>query len=229
MELQMAATPPRQFDPLAFLASVGSGKTITTHKPGEIIFKQGSHAELVYYLQKGKAKETVESEQGGKDAVVGMLEPGFFFGTSALDGAGARLSTVVAVTTCVVTAITISAMKKVLKEPRFTQLFVAYLLHHNSQIEAEKVDLLFNSSEKRLARKLLILAHVGEGPAQIIGPEITQEMLSTMIGTTRPRVNHFLNKFRKLGFIKYNGGIMVQPSLLKAVLQETPTIEGEGP
>lgn len=221
----MTATPPRQFDPLNFLASVGSGKTITTHAPGEVIFKQGTHADLVYYLQNGKAKETVESEHGGKDAVVGVLEPGLFFGTSALDGGAIRLSTVVAVTTCVVTAITIDAMKKVLKEPRFAQLFMAYLLHHNSKIEAEKVDLLFNSSEKRLARKLLMLAHVAEGPPQIIGPEITQEMLSMMIGTTRPRVNHFLNKFRKLGFIKYNGGIMVQPSLLKAVLQETPSIE----
>lgn len=216
----------RRFDPQTFLASVGQGKTITNHSPGEIIFKQGADADAVFYLQSGKAKETVESEQG-KDAVVGVLEPGMFFGTSAVDGGTVRVSTVAAVTTCTVTAITIAEMKKALREPKFAQLFMAYLLHHNSKIEAEKVDLLFNSSEKRLARKLLMLAHVGEGPPQIIGPEITQEMLANMIGTTRPRVNLFLNKFKKIGLIKYNGGIVVLPGLLRAVLLETPSLGGE--
>lgn len=218
--------PFRRFDPKVFLASVGEGKTITNHRPNEIIFKQGTEAEFVFYLQSGKAKETVESEQG-KDAVVGVLEPGMFFGTSAIDGGTVRVSTVTTVTSCIVTAITIDEMKKALREPKFAQLFMAYLLHHNSKIEAEKVDLLFNSSEKRLARKLLMLAHVTEGPPEIIGPEITQEMLANMVGTTRPRVNLFLNKFRKLGLIKYNGGIMVLPGLLKAVLLETPNMGGE--
>lgn len=213
------------FDPKQFIERVGTGKTISEHGPGQIIFKQGSTASHIFYLQSGRAKESVTSDLG-KEAVVGVLEPGHFFGTSALDGGRVRVSTVVAVTTCIVTMITKDAMHHALKEPRFSQLFVAYLLQYNSKIEAEKVDLLFNSSEKRLAQKLLILAHVGEGQPQIIGPEITQEMLAAMIGTTRPRVNKFLNKFRKLGFINYNGpGIEVLPSLLKAVLQDGPETE----
>lgn len=213
----------RHFDPRKFVENVGSGKVITDHKPGHVIFKQGETAEHVYYLQSGRAKETVRSEHG-KEAVVGVLEAGHFFGTSALDGGTVRLSTVVAVTTCLVTEITKDAMNRALREPRFAQLFMAYLLHHNSKIEAEKIDLLFNSREKRLAQRLLILAHIGDGGPQVIGPEITQEMLADMIGTTRPRVNHFLNKFRRLGFIKYDGGpgIEVLPTLLRAVLQETP-------
>lgn len=215
---------PRGFNPRSFLGRVGSGKTITVHQRGDVIFKQGEAADLVFYLQSGRAKETVTTEQG-RIAVVGMLEPGFFFGTNSLDGGELHLSTVSAVTTCTVTAITKAAMTNALREPNFSQLFIAYLLHHSSQIEAEKINLLFNSSEKRLAQKLLILAHVGDGPLQQIGPEITQEMLADMIGTTRPRVNYFLNRFRKLGFIKYNGGITVLPPLLKAVLQETPGIK----
>lgn len=210
-----------KFNPQTFLARVGEGKTITAHRPGQVIYRQGGPADLVFYLQSGRAKEVVRSEQG-KEAVVGMLEPGMFFGTGGLDGGIMRLSTVTAVTQCIVTAITKDAMKAALRQPSFAQLFMAYLLDHNSRIEAEKIELLFNGSEKRLAQRLLILAHVGEGPPQIIGPEITQEMLANMIGTTRPRVNYFLNRFRKMGFIKYNGGISVQPALLRMVLQSTP-------
>lgn len=213
----------QRFDPKEFLDRI-SRKNIRTRLAGEVIFKQGAPADHVYYLQSGRAKETVASEHG-RVAVVGMLEPGFFFGTSALDGGGiSRLSTVTALIPSVVVEINKEAMNDALmSDPRFAQLFMAYLLDRNSQIEAEKIDLLFNSSEKRLAQKLLILAHFGsDDPPQIIGPEITQEMLANMIGTTRPRVNLFLVKFRRLGFIKYNGGIEVMPSLLKALLQETP-------
>lgn len=218
-----------RFDPKEFLAQVGEGKKITAFQPGDVIMKQGTMAEQVFYLQTGKAKETVRSEQG-KDAVVGVIYPGGFFGTSSLDG-GMRVSTVTAVSVCVVTTITKEGMRLALRrEPKFAQLFMAYLLHHNSKIEAEKVDLLFNSSEKRLAQRLLMLAHVDDGPPQVIGPEITQEMLAAMIGTTRPRVSHFLNKFRKLGFVQYaseahqrgHNGITVLPTLLRAVLLESP-------
>lgn len=210
-----------RFDPKSFLAAVGEGKTVTAYRTGQAIFKQGQPADLVFYLQSGKAKETVIS-QAGKEAVIGVLEPGQFFGTSGLNGNSSRISTVTAVTACVVTAINEEAMQMALHRPKFAQLFMAYLLEYNSRIEAEKVDLLFNSSEKRLAQKLLILAHAGEGAPQVIGPEITQEMLADMIGSTRQHVNHFLNKFRQLGFIKYNGGILVMPPLLKAMMVETP-------
>jgi CRP-like cAMP-binding protein len=215
----MAALKAGGFDPRQFLERVGEGKRIGRYRPGEVIFKQGAQAAQVYYLQEGKAKETVTSE-AGKDAVIGMIEPGMFFGTSGLDGADNRSSTVTAIVPCLVTEITLNAMRQALQIPRFAQLFVFYLLHLNSRIEAERVNLLFNSSEKRLAQKLLILAHWGDGPPQVIGPEVTQEMLAEMIGTTRPRVNHFLNKFRRLGFIKYNGGITVLPSLLRTLLQD---------
>lgn len=220
---------PHHFDPEKFVKRVGSGKTITEYKSGDVIFQQGAPAEHVYYLQSGRAKEVARSEHG-KVAVVGMIEAKQFFGTSAIDGTPTRLSTVVAVTACVVTEITKEAMKDALKEPHFARLFMAYLLHHNSQIEAEKIDLLFNSSEKRLAQRLLVLAHIGEDSPRIIGSEITQEMLADMIGTTRPRVNSFLVKFRRLGFIRYitdpqrkgHNGIEVLPALLRAVLTEAP-------
>jgi CRP/FNR family cyclic AMP-dependent transcriptional regulator len=213
----------RRFDPMVFLNNVGGGKTVTVYKPGQTIFRQHDVATDIFYLQTGRAKEIISSEQG-KEAVVGMLEPGVFFGASGMYGGAERLSTVTALTTCTATAITQEAMKLALHRPQFAQLFMAYLLDHNSRIEAERINLLFNSSEKRLALKLIMLAHVADGEPEVIGPEITQEMLAEMIGTTRPRVNYFLNKFRKLGFIKYNGGIVVLPALLEAVLQGTPGI-----
>lgn len=211
-------------DPQLFLERIGEGKTITSFRAGEIVFKQGTPATAVYYLQTGKAKESVTSDQG-KDAVVDLLEPGFFFGINSLNGRNhgqaasvIRMSTVTAITRCVVTILTAEAMTDALKDPTFSQFFLMYLLQTNHRIEAEKIDLLLNPSEKRLAQKLLMLAHFGEGPTQTIGPEITQEMLAEMIGTTRPRVNFFLNRFRNNGLIKYNGGITVLPGLLTAVL-----------
>lgn len=214
-----SAMSTKRFDPKIFLEAVGDGKMISHHRAGEIIFKQGSPALHVFYLRSGKAKETVASEHG-KDAMVGMLEPGIFFGTGSLDGGRHRVSTVTAMTPCTVTAITRDAMLAALREPSFAQMFMTYLLDQNTRIEAEKVDLLFNSSEKRLAQRLLILARFGEGRPRIIGPEITQEMLADMIGTTRPRVNYFLNRFRKMGHIRYNGGIEVQASLLNVLVQD---------
>lgn len=223
-----------RFDPKMFLARVGEGKMIVTFKAGAVIFKQGTPAEHVYYVQSGKAQESVTSEQG-KDAVIGLLEPGLFFGTGALDGEEMKhLSTVTAITPCIITAITPGAMKKALQKPEFAQLFLAYLLHHNRVVEAEKLELLFNDSERRLMKRLLVLAQVeiaGE-PPKPIGPEITQEMLAQMIGTTRPRINYFLNRFRNMGLIKYNGSahksthtITVLPGLLQVVLQDDVVVE----
>lgn len=213
-----------KFDPEMFLRNEGDGKTVSLHQPGSIIFEQGALAEEVFYLRLGQASETVRSETG-KIAVVGMIEKDSFFGCSSLEGGKHRFSTVTAVTPCTVTAISVLAMRRALHHPQFSHLFMSYLLDHNGRIEADKVDLLFNSSEKRLAQKLLILAHVGDGQPTIIGPEITQEMLADMVGTTRPRINMFLNRFRKLDLVQYDRrGITVLPALLQAVLQEIPTV-----
>lgn len=217
----MTALRVGSIDPKQFIDRVAEGKRIRRYRQGEAVFKQREPANHVFYLREGRAKETVSSETGD-NAVVGMIEPGMFFGSSSLDDGGYWHSTVTAIVPCSVTEITVDAMRLALQDPLFAQLFMAYLIHHNSTIEVEKAELLFNSSEKRLAKKLLLLAHYGNGPTQKIGPEITQEMLAEMIGTTRPRVNHFLNKFRKLGFIKYNGGIEVLPTLFRMVLQDKP-------
>jgi CRP/FNR family cyclic AMP-dependent transcriptional regulator len=219
----MSAT---RFDPKAFLTKVGEGKTITRYKPGEIIFKQGEPAGAVYYLQYGNVKESVVSDQG-REAVVGMLEPGLFFGTACLDGSVVRTSTAMAVKASMVTAITKEAMNAMLNDRlEFAQLFRVYQLHLTSRLEADKIDLMFNSAEKRLARVLLILARYGDGSApQKIGANISQELIAEMVGTTRPRVNYFMIKFRKLGYIKYNGGIEVSPALLSFVLNDMSKIE----
>lgn len=214
-------------DPKTFLEAVGNGKEIVGVPGGETVFRQGDHSNLVYYLQTGRAKETVRSDQG-KEAVVGTIEPGMFFGVSPIDGSPVRLSTVTTIKPCRVTSITRQAMKDAMTRPAFAAMFVAYLLHRNSKIEAEKIDLLFNGVEKRLMKMLLILAHFGEagGSPRLIGPEITQTMLADMMGSTRPLVNKFLVKFRKVGFIKYsNDGISVQPALLRAVLQDSTSKE----
>jgi CRP-like cAMP-binding protein len=220
----MAAT---RFDPKAFLTTVGEGKTITRYKPGEVIFKQGEAAGAVYYLQYGGVKESIVSDQG-REAVVGMLEPGLFFGTACLDGPAVRSSTATAVKPSMVTSISKDAMNAMLNgRLEFAHLFRVYQLHLTSRLEADKIDLMFNSIEKRLARALLILARYnGGGTApQKIGSDISQELIAEMIGTTRPRVNHFMTKFRKLGYIKYNGGIEVSPNLLSFVMYELPKIE----
>jgi CRP/FNR family cyclic AMP-dependent transcriptional regulator len=214
------------FDPKAFLARVGTGKTILKFEKNQHVFEQGDVADSVFYLQKGQVKLTVVSEQG-KEAVVGILEPGQFFGEGCLNGHPLRIATTTAMEESVITSITKEAMIATLRtEPKFSELFMAYLLTRNSRIEEDLIDQLFNSSEKRLARLLLLLAHFGEeGRSQSILLNISQETLAEMIGTTRSRVSAFMNKFRKLGLISYNGKIEVHNSLLNAVLREKPEIE----
>ncbi len=193
----------------------------------QVVFSQGQAAECVYYLQKGRIKLTVTSEQG-KEAVVAIIEPRQFFGEGCLTGQQLRIFTARAMEAAEVTTITREAIKAVLRgQPAFSQLFIAYLLNRNTRIEEDLVDQLFNSSEKRLARVLLLLANVGDdGNTQPIDVKVSQATLAEMIGTTRSRVSHFMNKFRKLGFISYNGTIEVHRSLLNAVLQEKPRIGG---
>jgi CRP/FNR family cyclic AMP-dependent transcriptional regulator len=214
------------FDPNAFLAKVGHGKRIIKFRRNQHIFEQGDVADAIYYIQTGKVKVTVVSDLG-KEAVVGILEPGQFFGEGCLNGHPLRIATTTAMEDCTITSITKDAMIAALhNEQQFSELFVAYLLSRNSRIEEDLIDQLFNSSEKRLARLLLILANFGkEGSPQPISPNINQETLADMIGTTRPRVSFFMNKFRKLGLISYNGKIEVHSSMLSAVLHEVPRIK----
>jgi CRP/FNR family transcriptional regulator, cyclic AMP receptor protein len=214
------------FDSQLFLAKMGEGKTILELEKNQNIFKQGDAADAVYYIQKGRVKLTVLSDQG-KEAVVGILEPGQFFGEGCMNGHKLRISTTSAMEHCVITAITKAAMIATLHdEPAFSELFTAYLLTRNSRIEEDLIDQLFNSSERRLARMLLLLANFGkESSPQPISPNINQETLAEMIGTTRSRVSFFMNKFRKLGLISYNGHIEVNSSLLSAVLHDKPALK----
>jgi CRP/FNR family cyclic AMP-dependent transcriptional regulator len=213
------------FDPLEFLAKVGAGKTMLELHKNQNVFAQGDVADAVFYIQKGKIKLTVLSELG-KEAVVAILEPGQFFGEGCMNGHPLRIATTTAMEDCTITAITKGAMIALLHdEPKFSELFMSYLLTRNSRIEEDLIDQLFNSSERRLARLLLLLANFGkEGSPQPINPNISQETLAEMIGTTRSRVSFFMNKFRKLGFISYNGKIEVHNSLLSAVLHDKPQI-----
>jgi CRP/FNR family transcriptional regulator, cyclic AMP receptor protein len=214
------------FDPKIFLAKVGVGKTILEFHKNQNIFAQGDVADTVFYLQEGRVKLTVLSEHG-KEAVVAILEPGQFFGEGCLNGHPLRIATTTAMEECLVTSITKEAMIALLHtEPRFSEMFMAYLLTRNSRVEEDLIDQLFNSSEKRLARLLLLLAHFGkEGSPRPINPSISQETLAEMIGTTRSRVSYFMNKFRKLGLISYNGKIEVHNSLLSAVLHDKPELK----
>jgi CRP-like cAMP-binding protein len=213
------------FDAQDFLAKVGAGKSILEFEKNENVFVQGDIADTVFYIQKGKIKLTVISKHD-KEAVVGILGPGQFFGEGCMNGHALRIATTTAMEDCVITSITKQAMTAALHEqPAFSELFVAYLLTRNSRIEEDLIDQLFNSSERRLARMLLLLANFGkEGTPQSIRPNISQETLAEMIGTTRSRVSHFMNKFRKLGLIDYNGHIEVHNSLLSAVLHEKPQL-----
>ena len=216
------------FVPKEFLAKVGEGKTIVKFRKDEVVFAQGDAANTIFYLQTGRVKVVVVSEQG-KEAVVGILGPGQFFGEGCMNGHSLRIATTTAIEECLVTVITKAAMLATLhSQPKFSELFMAYLLTRNSRIEEDLIDQLFNSSEKRLARMLLLLANFGkEGSPQPISPNISQETLAEMIGTTRSRVSFFMNKFRKLGFISYNGKIEVNSSLLTAVLYDKPEIKSE--
>lgn len=222
----MAKAIREKFDPVIFLAKVGPGKTILQYRKDQNVFVQGDVADTIFYLQKGRVKLIVLSKQG-KEAVVGILEPGQFFGEGCLKGHPLRIATTTAMEECLITSITKAAMISTLhSEPKFSELFMTYLLTRNSRIEEDLIDQLFNSSEKRLARLLLLLANFGkEGVLEPIKVNISQETLAEMIGTTRSRVSFFMNKFRKLGLISYNGKIEVHTSLLDAVLRDKPEIE----
>ena len=211
-----------QFDPHAFLATVGNGgRTIVHHRNGDIVFTQGDVADSVFFIQKGKVKIVVTSEQG-KEAVVAILGADDFFGEGCLIGQPLRLATATAMGETSVMRLPKAEMVSVLhREPAFAEIFTAHLLMRNSKSEADLVDQLFNSSEKRLARTLLLLANFGkEGRPEPITTKISQETLADMVGTTRPRISFFMNKFRKLGFIDYNGDLKVHSSLLSVVLRE---------
>src|SRR4026208_2062137 len=213
------------FDPKIFLAKVGEGKTISKYRKEQVVFSQGQVADSVFYIQQGKDKLTVVSEQG-KEAVVAIRGPGPWWGEGCLNGHPRRIATTMAVDECVITRLEKATMIATIHNaPEFSELFMSYLLSRNSRIEEDLIDQLFNSSEKRLARLLLLLANFGkEGRPEAISPNISQETLAEMVGTTRSRVSYFMNKFRKLGLISYNGKIEVHSSLLNAVLHDKPEI-----
>ena len=204
---------------------VGKGRRIENLRQDQIVFSQGDAADAVFYIEKGKAKVTVVSPQG-KEAVVAILEVNDFFGEGCLAGQQHRMSTVTAMTDCVIARLEKAAVVDVIhREPAFSELFIAHLLSRTIRVEADLVDQLFNSSEKRLARLLLLLANFGkEGKPEPLIAKISQETLAEMIGTTRSRVSFFMNKFRKMGLIEYNGRIEVHASLLNLVLHEQPQI-----
>jgi CRP/FNR family transcriptional regulator, cyclic AMP receptor protein len=211
----------REFDPHAFLATIGEGRKAMLFPKKHIIFAQGDPAEAVFYLQTGKVRLTVVSKTG-KEATIGILSDGSFFGEGSLAGQVLRMCSATAMTDCAALRIDRKAMVDALhREHTLSDLFVAYLLARNIRYEEDLVDQLFNSSEKRLARVLLMLAHFGkEGVPETVVPKISQETLAEMVGTTRSRVSFFMNRFRKLGFIHYNGGLQIHSSLLNVVLHD---------
>jgi CRP-like cAMP-binding protein len=217
----MAKNVASAFDPKVFLATVNHGRTVSRYAKNAVVFQQGGPADAVFHVHKGRIKLVVESDEG-KEAVVAILGPGEFFGEGCLIGQPLRLATARAMVECEIMRVRKAEMIRVLHdEPSFGELFTAHLLTRNSRVEADLVDQLFNSSEKRLARTLLMLANFGkEGGPQAITMKISQETLAEIIGTTRPRVSHFMNKFRKLGFIDYNGTVRVHSSLLSVVLHD---------
>jgi CRP-like cAMP-binding protein len=222
----MAGKAKLPFDPKAFLAKANGGRTIAKYRKNQIVFSQGDPANSVFYIRAGKVKITVISEQG-KEAVVAVLGVDEFCGEGCLTGQVWRVATATTMTECEIMRLEKVAIVQVLhNEPAFSEMFVSHLLARTIRVEADLVDQLFNSSEKRLARALLLLANFGkEGKPETIIAKVSQEMLAEMIGTTRSRVSKFMNKFRKLGFIKYNGGMEVHSSLLNVVLHDQPQIK----
>ena len=216
-----AARQRRRFDSQTFLSTIDGGRTIAAFSRKQTIFAQGDSSDAVFYIQKGKVRLTVLSP-AGKEATIGILNGGDFFGEGCLAGQSLRMCSATAVTDCSVMRIDKKYTMEVLhREHAFSDMFVAYLLTRNIRYEEDLVDHLFNSSEKRLARILLLLAHFGkEGKPEVAIPKISQETLAEMVGTTRGRVNFFMNKFRKLGFVRYNGELEVHRSLLNVVLHD---------
>jgi CRP/FNR family cyclic AMP-dependent transcriptional regulator len=217
-----AAKRTPAFDPRFFLAKIGDGRTISKYRKDQVVFSQGDTADAVFYIQRGKVKLTVVSEQG-KEAVVAILGADEFCGEGCLAGQSRRIATVTAMTECTVMRLQKTSIIGVLHdEPAFSEVFISHLLTRTIRVEADLVDQLFNSSEKRLARLLLLLANFGKDskPEPIIA-KISQETLAEMVGTTRSRVSFFMNKFRRLGFVDYNGGgLEVHSSLLNVILRD---------
>lgn len=218
----MTSKRGQSFDPEPFLASVGAGRSAVNYERGQTVFRQGDAADAVFYIQNGKVQITVVSEQG-KEGVIGLLEPGEFFGEGCLAGQPLHISTAGTLAESAIVRVEKDAMVRALRDDStFSQLFMAYLLSRNAQFEADLVDHLFNSSEKRLARVLMLLAHFGkDGKMEPVIPKINQEILAARVGTTRSRINFFMNKFRKLGFIEYNGSLLkVHSSLLNVIVYD---------
>jgi len=217
----MARKVRAAFDPKAFLSTVHRGRSVSEFTKNAVIFRQSGPADSVFYIQKGRVKIVVTSQQG-KEAVVGILGVGDFFGEGCLIGQSLRLATAKAMIDSEVTRVARTEMVRLLQaEPEFGEVFMKHLLTRNSRVEEDLIDQLFNSSEKRLARTLLLLANFGKnGGPQPITTTISQATLAEIIGTTRPRVSHFMNKFRKLGFIEYNGHLQIHSSLLSVLLRD---------
>ena len=213
------------FDPNVFLSTVDGGRTISNYRVNDLIFSQGDPSDAVFYIKKGKVKLNVISEEG-KEAVIAVLGPDEFCGAECLVGQSKRLATAVAMTECTLMRLQKATMIGALhNEPAFSAFFISHLLTRTVRVEADLVDQLFNSSEKRLARALLLMANFGkEGEPEKIIAKVSQETLAKIVGTTRSRVNFFMNKFRDLGLIDYNGNIKVHRSLLNVVLLEEPHI-----
>ena len=221
-------TKKSPFDPKVFLSKADGGRTVSKYATNQTIFRQGDPAVSIFFILTGKLKLTVTSDEG-KEAVVAILGSDEFFGEGCADGETLRLATATALTECtIMETAKAEFMRMVHNEPAFAEFFISHLLIRSSQIQADLVDQLFNSSEKRLARALLLLANFGkESEPEPVLAKISQETLADMVGTTRSRVNFFMNKFRRLGLISYNGRIEVHPSLLNLVLHEAPGIKTE--
>jgi CRP-like cAMP-binding protein len=223
MALLAAAKKRIKFDPKTFLSTINDGRKIVAFSRKQTFFAQGDSSDAVFYVREGKVRLTVVSEIG-KEATIGVLNEGDFFGESCLTGQSLRLCSATALTNCSVMKIDKKSMMEVLhREQAFSDMFVAHLLARNIRYEEDLVDQLFNSSEKRLARVLLLLAHFGkEGKQETVIPKMSQETLAEMVGTTRSRVSFFMNRFRKLGFVDYDGGhgLQVHSSLLNIVLHD---------
>ena len=217
----MAPKSARPFSSKTLLKTVDGGRTLIEYEKKKTIFSQGDAADAIFYIQKGKVKLTVVSKQG-KEATVAILAAGDFFGEGCISGQALRMDTATALAECVLMRIEKSAMIRLLHEHRsFSELFMTYILTRNIRYREDLVDQLFNSSEKRLARILLLLTNFGkDGKSESVVPKISQETLAQMVGTTRERVSHFMNKFRKLGLVEYNGGLQVHSSIINVVLHD---------
>jgi CRP/FNR family transcriptional regulator, cyclic AMP receptor protein len=224
----MPYTHSPEFDAEAFLAMSGNGRKVLNFEKGQTMFAQGERADAVFYIRQGQVKISVISEQG-KEAVVALLKPREFFGEGCLAGQLRRQATAEAISDCEIMRLDKAAIMQAIRdEPEFAEKFIAYVLVRSIRTEADLVDQLFNSSEKRLARTLLLLANFGkEGRPEPIVPKISQETLAEMVGTTRSRISEFMNKFRKLGYIRYNGNLEVHSSLLNVVLSDPPNDVGK--